>query len=190
MNHHGRHRRSFNAPSHAHELTFTCYRRYPFLKAERTCSWLAEAINAARIRHDFALWAFVFMPDHVHLVILPRRPVYSMPEILKAIKAPVGREAIAYLESESSSWLARMTRRRGDETERLFWQSGGGYDRNIDEPTTLMSVLDYIHNNPVKRGLVDKASDWRWSSASWFEGSRDLCTLIPDRIPPDWVPVV
>jgi putative transposase len=173
---------------HAHELTFTCYHRYPFLKAERTCGWLADAIEKARVSQDFALWAFVFMPEHVHLVIQPRKPVYAIAEILKAIKAPVARKSIVYLEANDPSWLPRITRHRGNRTERLFWQSGGGYDRNIDEPKTLMNVVDYVHNNPVRRGLVGKGSDWRWSSAGWFDGLERGSGLIPDRIPPEWIP--
>jgi putative transposase len=39
----------------------------------------------ARKTHDFALWAFVFMPEHVHLIVWPRRPTYEMANILKAI---------------------------------------------------------------------------------------------------------
>ena len=57
-------RPAINEPGHAHELTFTCYRRFEFLKAERTCAWLAEAIEQARREQDFALWAYVFMMDH------------------------------------------------------------------------------------------------------------------------------
>ena len=66
------HRKSFNIPGHAHELTFSCYRKYPFFKAEaRCCEWLAEAIGAARQSQSFWLWAFVIMPDHVHLIVYP-----------------------------------------------------------------------------------------------------------------------
>ena len=39
------------------------------LAADRCCEWLAEAIEQARQRQDFLLWAFVFMPDHVHLIV-------------------------------------------------------------------------------------------------------------------------
>src|SRR4051794_9023738 len=115
------HRRSCNEPGHAHELTFTCHRRHRFLSAERTCGWLAEAIGAARHTQDFALWSFVFMPEHVHLIVWPRRPVYDMGAILQAIKEPVGRCAVAYLEENAPEWLCRITRRRGARTERLFW---------------------------------------------------------------------
>ena len=81
-----RHRRAFNEPGHAHELTFTCYRRFRFLSAQRTCDWLARAIDDARTKLDFALWAFVFMPEHVHLLVCPRQIEYQVAEILKAIK--------------------------------------------------------------------------------------------------------
>lgn len=180
-------RRSYNDPRHAHELTFTCYHRFRFLSSDRTCGWLAEAIEEARVRLDFALWAFVFMPEHVHLIIWPRQPDYAVSNILKAIKSPVGKRAIAYIEACAPRWLPRITRHRGKRVERLFWQSGGGYDRNIDEPKTLMAMIEYVHNNPVRRGLVDRAADWRWSSAGWYEGTN-VCELIPDRLPPEWVP--
>jgi len=47
-------------------------------------------------------------------------------------------------------------------------------------------MIDYIHLNPVRRGLVPRARDWRWSSALWFEGITDL-PLIPEKIPPEWI---
>ncbi len=180
-------RRNFDEPGHAHELTFSCYRGYRFLGAERTCKWLAQAIEQARARQHFALWAFVFMPEHVHLVIHPRQPDGTVAALLKSIKQPVGQRAVKYLETYAPRWLPRISRLRGETQERLFWQSGGGYDRNIEAPVTLMAMLDYVHQNPVRRGLVERAADWRWSSAGWYEGTPTV-SLIPDPIPPEWVP--
>jgi putative transposase len=168
-------------------LTFSCYRRYRFLASDRTCGWLAEAIERARRKHDFALWAFVFMPEHTHLIIRPARGDASLAAILQSIKQPVGQRAIAFLESESPDWLPRITRHRGGKPERLFWQSGGGYDRNILEPSTLMSMVDYLHRNPVRRGLVERPTDWKWSSAGWYAGTPSV-ELTVDRIPPEWIP--
>lgn len=179
-------RRSINEPGHAHELTFSCYRRYEFLKAERTCIWLAKALDEARHEHDYLLWAYVFMPEHVHLVVCPRERIYKVSNFLQAVKAPVDKEAIAYLRVESPEWIPRLTRRRGSRIERLFWQSGGGYDRNIDEPRTLQAMIDYTHLNPVRRKLVERADDWKWSSASWYcSGAAPI--LVPDPIPPEWL---
>ncbi len=181
-----RHRRSYNDPGHAHELTFTCYRRYRFLASDRTCGWLADAIAKARAELDFRalglrVYAGARPPD-----CFAAQPKYEISTILKAIKSPVARRAIDFLKVEAPEWLPRITRRRGTRTERLFWQSGGGYDRNIDEPKTMMTMIEYVHNNPVRRGLVTRASDWRWSSAGWYEGISTR-ELIPDRLPPEWV---
>ena len=127
--HRSHRRRPFDEAGHAHMLTFSCYRRYRFLTSERTCGWLAEATARARDRWGFALWAYVFMPEHVHLIVQPGCPAAPIASILKAIKQPVGRQAFAYLEAQGSSWCRRLTRTRGGRTERLFWQLGGGYDQ-------------------------------------------------------------
>ena len=186
MNEKCRHRQNYNEPGHAHELTFSCYKGFKFLQAERTCKWLAESIEEAGKTMDFDLFAYVFMPEHVHLIVWPRDANYDIAAIRKAIKSRVGRKAIEYLLAESPDWAAKITRRRGKRTERLFWQSGGGYDRNVDNPATLMRMIEYIHLNPVRRGLVEKAADWRWSSAAWLSGAGES-PMVPDPIPTHWL---
>src|SRR5690242_21964302 len=101
------HRKAINAPGHAHELTFSCYPRFPFLKAERTCRSLVDAIQAARVKHNFDLWAYVFMPEHVQLIVCPRDPNYSMSRVMAGIKLPVARRAIHFLQDCDSPWLAK-----------------------------------------------------------------------------------
>jgi putative transposase len=163
-----------NEPGHAHELTFSCYRRFPFLRAERTSQWLADAIDAARREHDFALWAYVFMPEHAHILLWPRRPEYDIAAILKAIKQPVGACAIKHLRQHSADWLARITVKKGARRERRFWQPGGGFDRNVTDPRLILLMIEYIHANPVRRQLVPRSEDWKWSSAGWVEGKNSL----------------
>ena len=119
------------------------------------------------------VWAHVFMPEHAH-------------RIVKAIKQPVGRRAILYLDSHAPRWLPRITRIRSGRPERPFWQSGGGHDRNVVEPQTLPSMIDDVHQNPVRRGLVARATDWTWSGAAWFAG-QGRNSLRPDPIPPGWL---
>ncbi len=179
-------RRNVNDPCDAHELTFSCYQGYKFLTSDRVRGWLKDALGAARAELEFDLWAYVFMPEHAHLIVYPRRQNYDIAKIRQAIKEPVGREAMKYLRKDRPDWLPKLTRRRGKRQERLFWQSGGGYDRNVKEPKTLISMIDYIHFNPVRRGLVDRAVDWQWSSASQLEGAG--ASPVPlDPIPPDWL---
>jgi len=125
------------------------------------------------------------MPEHVHMVIRPRRAVYDIAKIRQAIKEPVGRKAIRHLRQRASRWLSRLTRRRGQRSERLFWQSGGGYDRNIQTAKALLATIEYLHLNPVRRGLAERAVDWRWSSAGWYELGR-ATPIELDSIPAEW----
>jgi putative transposase len=94
-----RHRKNYNDPGHAHELTFSCYRRFAFLQAQRTCQWLTAAIEASRENFNFQLWAYVFMPDHAHLILCPKEPQYDIASIRQGIKSPVASSAIKYLEN-------------------------------------------------------------------------------------------
>ena len=178
-------RRAYNEPGHAHELTFSCYRRYKFLEHEKTCIWLADAIDMARKDLDFSLWAYVFMPEHVHLIVWPKRLGYNVSEILGRTKNPVGRKAVAFLRREAPKWLQRIAEKRRRRTEYHFWQPGGGFDRNITEPATLEQMIEYIHMNPVRRRLVEQAVDWKWSSAGWFQ-RQGKNPLEPDPIPDQW----
>ena len=180
------HRRTFNSPGHAHELTFSCFESLPLLASDRTLEWLAESINRAKIEFGFDVWAYVFMPEHAHLIVRPRLSTYNMSALRRAIKEPVGRKAIGYLKKHSPDYLPRLTRQRGAREERLFWQSGGGYDRNIVTTATLLSAIDYIHMNPVRRNLVARAAEWKWSSAEWFERQAETPVQM-DLIPSEWL---
>lgn len=180
------HRKNINEFGHAHELTFSCYRGIRFLNNDQICQWLADAINHARVAYEFQLWAYVFMPNHVHLVIYPTKQEYDIAQIRKAIKSPVGKQAIAYLKTNAPEWLPRITRTRSGKSERLFWQSGGGYDRNITEPKTLISMIDYIHANPVRKNLIERPQEWKWSSAASHNNGNQV-PLAVDNIPKDWL---
>jgi putative transposase len=127
------------------------------------------------------------MPEHVHLIVHPRVAEYDIAEIRSAIKAPVARKAIQFLKQSAPEWLPRITRKRGKKTERLFWQTGGGYDRNVIEPGTLIKMIDYIHMNPIRRELCTMPQEWEWSSAGWYLDQPVEVPLEPDPIPPEWL---
>src|SRR5262249_36568046 len=97
-----------------------------------------------------------------------------MSQFLQAVKEPVARKAIRYLKSNAPAWLARVTVREGPRLRHRFWQPGGGYDRNITSSLALRAVIDYIHANPVRRGLVARAEDWEGSSARGEAGLRPV----------------
>lgn len=177
---HRKRRKAWNEPGHAHELTFSCFRRLPLLGKDRTRRWLVEALDRARRRWGFELWAYVVMPEHVHALLYPTATDYSMAAILKAIKQPVARQALRYLRQHAPAWLNRLQATRAGHAEHHFWQEGGGYDRNIYEEGAAWTCVEYIHANPVRRGLVAKPTDWVWSSARWYAQSDDVVLELDD----------
>lgn len=155
----------FNVPGHAHELTFSCYQNRWFLKKQQPCQWLSESIQKARLELNFSIWAYVFMPSHVHLLIWPREQEYSISRILHRIKQPVAQKAIAWLKAHNPEGLEVLA--TGHSTQPYqFWQKGGGYDRNINQIDTLIHCVRYIHLNPVRKNLVQAPEEWVYSSAA------------------------
>ena len=165
--------RRYNTPGEGHFFTFSCFRRQRFLEKDRTRRWLADGIMAAREKHDFRLIAWVFMPEHVHMLIWPRRREYSVKGILASMKLPVARKSRDFVMKFAPEFLPNMldVQPNGKQTVR-FWQRGGGYDRNIYTAEELWEKIHYIHNNPVRRKLVARAVDWEWSSAGDYAKIR------------------
>lgn len=159
-----------DVPGQARFLTFSCFQRQPFLKSERSCGWFLDALERSRQAHGFDLWSFVIMPEHVHLLINPGIAPIRMADVLYTVKKSVTQRALLYVREHAPTFLQRMEDRRprGGSSYR-FWQRGGGYDENLYTPAKIWSKIDYIHANPVRRGLCDRPREWRWSSAAAFE---------------------
>jgi len=131
---------------------------------------MVEAIERARERHHFDLWAWVIMPEHVHLLICPTQHTYSISAILKSLKQSVSKRALTFVEHQAPKFLKHMEDRQPNGTvSHRFWQRGGGFDGNLTEPVTVWKMIDYIHANPVRRGLCERPIDWEWSSAREYE---------------------
>jgi len=175
--------RSYNEPGHAHELTFSCFHGLQLLGKDRTCQWFVEAMRRARRELDLSLWACVIMPEHVQLLFYPRQAKYQVSRVRRALKAPVARKALRFLKRRAPQFLEKVRDAQPNgEVQYRFWQRGGGYDRNVIEPATLLQMIEYIHNNPVRRGLVEKATDWVWSSARFYAGMRPV-PMVMDPLP-------
>lgn len=174
--------RHYDEPGQAHHLTFSCYRRLSLLSKDRTRRWLIDAIRDAKVKHGFDLWAWVIMPEHVHLLVSPRRTIYSTALILADIKRPVGIKAIGYLRRTQPNFLDRLKVVNKNRSYHRFWQPGAGFDHNLVDPKAVGAVINYIHYNPVRRGLTNDIYSWIWSSANaWLQ--RD-CLLNVDRTVP------
>ena len=179
--------RRYDDPWHVHCLTFSCFRRQPLFSGRLAPRWFLENLDAARRVEPFDLWAFVVMPEHVHLVIAPGRD-YQISRILWRIKKPFADRILAHVRAVHADFLPRLAERRPDgRVAHRFWQPGGGYDRNLWTPKRIHEKIRYVHENPVRRGLVDRPEDWPWTSyRTWCSGQPDPLRLdlgdVPTRV--------
>ena len=173
----------YEVPNHARLLNFSCFGNLPLLSGDRTRRLFVDALVAAREQHGFRLWAFVVMPDHVHLLVWPRGEV---PAILRSLKQSVARRFVQWAKQHDPASLVRLTHTSPSRaTTHRFWQRGGGYDRNLWEPQAIWKAIDDIHMNPVKAGLCQRPQDWRWSSAAAYLGDPEpIIRLDRDSLPP------
>jgi len=120
------------------------------------------------------------MPEHVHLLLWPLIPRFPLSIVLRDLKREVAKAVIARWREIDAPILKRLIASDGSTR---FWQRGGGYDRNTRSEEEFVEKMRYIHQNPVKRGLVKHATDWKWSSVRWYSGDRSSPVEL-DPLPP------
>jgi putative transposase len=172
----------YHEPGDLHELTFSCYHRLPLLTNDEWRKQLSRCIDDGGERTNIELAAFVYMPEHLHLLVVPSDSQPAIPDYLALIKQPFSKWVKHRLLEAKSSLLDRLTvQERPGKTCFRFWQEGPGYDRNLNTPASIEAAIDYIHQNPVRRGLVKRAIDWKWSSARWYllESPRQQYSQLP-----------
>jgi putative transposase len=134
----------FQQTGHLHFVTFSCYRRCDYLRAPMARDVFEEALERIRCRYEFEVVGYVVMPEHVHLLV--SEPSGGSLDVgLQALKLSVSR---------------RSERGR-------FWQARY-YDFNVYSEDKRVEKIDYMHWNPVKRGLVERMEDWKWSSYRFY----------------------
>lgn len=176
--------RHFDLPNHAHELTFSTYRRLPLMLEPGVPEIVLASIARIAERQLADTLAFVLMPEHLHLLLVPTvsngtpTPVAS---ILSAIKRPSSFRIKQLLVTSQPMLCDDLTvRERPGKTAFRFWQEGGGYDRNFTSGDSVRASIEYIHMNPVRRGLCMRPSDWPWSS--WRQWHEEMIEV------PEWMP--
>lgn len=172
---------TINSPGHAHELTFSCFRRLPLLRHDPIRRILIDVLEETRKKFDLQVWAYVLMPEHVHLLICPNQREYKIQNARTYFRRTSAIRALAWLRKNSSADLEKLFFQTCGKYR--FWQAGGGYDRNLWSPPAVWSSIEYIHMNPVKRGLCESPCDWLWSLARCYAETVpvafrvDRCTI-------------
>ena len=137
-----------------HFVTFSCYHRLAHLGSAEARNLFESALERIRVRYLFVVAGHVVMPEHLHLLVSePHEGVLA--RAIQALKLSVAKRR----------------------TENPFWQARY-YDFNVWNADKVTEKLNYMHRNPVVRGLVSKPEDWPWSSyrhyASGIEGTVEI----------------
>jgi putative transposase len=96
------------------------------------------------VAHGVAVWGWVLMPNHVHLILVPATQ--------DAIRAALSKVHRGY-----SGHIHARERRTGH-----FWQ--GRFGCVAMDEAHLMAAIPYVALNPVRARLVARAQEWKWSS--------------------------
>ena len=144
-------------------LTFSCYRQLALLNSDWGKNIAVEQLALTHDRLDFSLFAWVVMPNHVHLLLRPNLEIANVTRILSAYKTRVSKRIHNYMIATDDPQLSRA---KTSSNRFRLWQHGGGYDRNIWSLAELREKAIYIENNPVRSGLVQLPVDYLWSSAN------------------------
>jgi putative transposase len=162
----------YDSIGEAYFLTFSCFRGHHFLASERTLIWVAASLNRACEVHSAETWGYVFMPNHVHLIVFSEHTDFEVGRFLLSFKESVTRKAIAYRNASNKppeTWERYLDVHPDGKVHFRIWQRGGGYNRSLWSREEISEKLEYIHKNPVRRGLVESPLDWKWSSARYYE---------------------
>lgn len=181
-NPHRRRLKHYNDAGHAHFFTFSCWKRLQLLSRDRSRLWFIRSLNKALKQHDFGCWAYIIMPEHVHLVVIPHRHAYSTSDFLSSLKLGVTRAAVKYLKLHHPAFLKKLldVQPSGRQCYR-FWQPGGGFDLNLWTDARIWEKINYCHENPLRRKLVVLPEEWDWSSYRDYRATRTV-----GRVPIDW----
>lgn len=181
---------------HIHFVTISTFRRLPFFRNDECKTALIEAMVKTRARLHIRWIGYVIMPEHMHLLVLPQpsqkggaTEIKTVPEklipistVLRHFKGASGRGVKQVLRS---AWRTNQTlgTRSLDEWatrdgEKPIWKPRG-YDFNVVDERKLPEKLQYMHENPVRRGIVRQPGEWCWSSFGHYEkcGTTPLIEL-------------
>ncbi|MFZ0063541.1 MAG: transposase [Pyrinomonadaceae bacterium] len=160
------HRYIISQDSPALYITIVTKDRLPVFRKEDLKHVLCQAINEAR--RAFLLFAYVIMVDHLHLLT---SRASGTADVLRVLKGLTARRVIDHLKEKNHTHSLEKLRHR--ERDRGYKYSLWQREKNVlpvFSERVFIEKLNYIHQNPVRAGLVEQATDYRWSSARLWQG--------------------
>ncbi|SEP74126.1 REP element-mobilizing transposase RayT [Hyunsoonleella jejuensis] len=143
---------------------------------------LIDSVNHCRAEKGLELYAYCFMPSHLHFVF---RSSHDKPmELLRDFKKHTAKKIIEAIKTHPQEsrkeWLLwmfeRAGKKQGNVTKYQFWQH---HNKPIElwSTSVIQQKIDYIHNNPVVNGFVTNPEDWKYSSARNFQDDATILEI-------------
>ena len=150
--------------SQALYITAVTKDRLPVFQTDAIKTITCAAIDEARKSGGILLFAYVIMPDHLHLLAYSSDKKPS--DVLRYIKGIVAHRVIEHLKEKNyESSLEKLRHQDWKRNHRYsLWQHESNTFQVFSE-SMFMQKANYIHQNPVRAGLVERAIDYRCSSA-------------------------
>lgn len=167
-------RRVYQNEKHVHFVTFSCYRRRQLLSLDSSKRILIGQLGSRLVKHSGICTGFVIMPDHVHALLWFPEPG-ELSSFMNHWKDQSSRLIKESLNKQRPEYLSRIS------LSDPVWQARY-YGFNIWSRKKLAEKLEYIHLNPVRAGIVEKAVEWKWGSARWYEIGKSA------GLPINWPP--
>ena len=160
--------------TYAHYVTFTCYKRRKLLEPD-VCKRIVIGTLTSQLSSQRGICiGFVLMPDHVHgLLWFPEENQISL--AMNKWKELSSLNISSTYEKQFNAYWRTL-----DDTSAIWNRRYFGF--NIFSDKKLREKLNYMHNNPVRAGLVKNPCDWPWSSARWYLRAESV------GIPISWPP--
>jgi len=161
---------------HPYYITSSLKFGLPVFSVPLAAKVILDNIVYMRKNKGLRVTAFVIMENHFHAIIqgenlaikIARFKSYSARKIIDLFK-----------EQHRTRWLKRLKAVKQEyKTDREYqlWQEGF-HPKQIIGDHMMAQKIEYIHQNPVKRGYVDKAEHWRYSSARNYAGIEGLIPI-------------
>ena len=132
-------------------VTAATYLKQPLFHDESTLRMLHDTLLTIADKHSWRLEAWAVFPNHYHFIAV----------------APADADTLTHFIRELHSRTAIALNRHDVMPRRKVWHNF--WDTQLTHEASYLARLNYVHQNPVKHGLVANAADYPWCSAAWFE---------------------
>ena len=153
----------------AYFVTFTVVEWLPVFINESACKIVTESLNFCIANKFLRVNAYVIMPSHMHAILFDSNfEIARLRHTLDDFRKFTGRQLADYCDKNLPSAFGETLRKNaGKDRGRRFWQPTK-HPEGIFSERFYVQKVNYIHLNPVRKGLVRFPEDWRFSSASYW----------------------